>query len=75
VMADSLRAMQLVRPGGVVLWHDYAAKSPGVVRFAHDFAKARQPLFRIKHTCLLCLVEGVDAMTFAPAPMRRGLGD
>ncbi|HWL70934.1 MAG TPA: ATP-binding cassette domain-containing protein [Geminicoccus sp.] len=74
VMADTERALKLVRPGGVVLWHDYAAKSPGVVRFAHDFAKAR-PLFRIKHTCLLCLIEGVDAESFQPYPMRRGLGD
>lgn len=74
VMADTERALRLVRPGGVVLWHDYAAKSPGVVRFAHDFAK-KHGMFRIKHTCLLCLIEGVDPATFQPAVMRRGLGD
>ncbi|WP_051328837.1 ATP-binding cassette domain-containing protein [Geminicoccus roseus] len=74
VVADTERALRLVRPGGVVIWHDYAAKSPGVVRFAHDFARTR-PLFRIRHTCLLCMIEGVDATSFEPAAMRRGLGD
>jgi predicted O-methyltransferase YrrM len=74
VVADTERALQLVRPGGIVIWHDYAAKSPGVARFAHDFAKKR-PLFRIRHTCLLCLIEGVDASSFQPLAMRRGLGD
>ena len=74
VMADTQRALGLLRPGGVLLWHDYAAKSPGVVRFAHDFAQTR-PIFRIKHTYLLCLIDGVDALGFKPASMQRGLGD
>ena len=74
IVADSQRALRLLRPGGLVIWHDYAAKSPGVVRFARDFAK-EHPLFRIKHTCLICLIEGVDALSYQAAPMRRGLGD
>ena len=74
VRNDTEKALALLKPGGVVLWHDYAAKSPGVVRFGRDFALKR-PLFRIKHTALMCLIDGVKPDTFEPAPMRRGLGD
>jgi hypothetical protein len=53
VMSDSAKALKLVRPGGLVLWHDYAGPrhSPGVYRALNHLA-ATIPLVRIKGTAL-----------------------
>ena len=53
VMSDSEKALQLVRPGGLVLWHDYAGPghSPGVYRAVNELAQ-RLPLVRIQGTSL-----------------------
>jgi predicted O-methyltransferase YrrM len=54
VVADSEKALQLVRAGGVVLWHDYAGphQSPGVRR-ALDELSRRMPLVHIAQTSLV----------------------
>jgi predicted O-methyltransferase YrrM len=54
VVSDSQRALGLVRPGGLVLWHDYAGPrhSPGVYRALNELA-VRLPLVRIKGTALV----------------------
>ena len=41
VMSDSRKALELVRPGGLVLWHDYGGPrhSPGVFRGLNELAK------------------------------------
>jgi predicted O-methyltransferase YrrM len=54
VVADSEKALELVRPGGVVLWHDYAGphQSPGV-RQALDELGRRIPLVHIAQTSLV----------------------
>jgi hypothetical protein len=54
VESDSAKAMRMVKPGGLVLWHDYAGRghAPGV------FAA----LNALSHTVPLCVVEGT---TFA----------
>jgi Methyltransferase domain len=54
VAADSAKALELVRPGGIVLWHDYAGPkhSPGVYRALNELAR-RLPLARIEHTTLV----------------------
>ena len=54
VVADSAKALELVRPGGVVLWHDYAGPkpSPGVYRALNELAR-QLPLVRIEHTTLV----------------------
>lgn len=51
VMSDSEKALALVRPGGLVLWHDYAgpSHSPGVYRALNELAE-RVPLVRITGT-------------------------
>lgn len=51
VVSDSTKALALVKPGGLVLWHDYAgpAHSPGVFRALNELA-ARLPLTRIQGT-------------------------
>ena len=53
VVSDSVKALELVRPGGLVLWHDYAGPghSPGVYRALNELA-TRLPLVRIKGTAL-----------------------
>jgi hypothetical protein len=51
VVSDSAKALALVRPGGLVLWHDYAGPdhSPGVFRALNELAM-RIPLVRIQGT-------------------------
>jgi predicted O-methyltransferase YrrM len=53
VVSDSVKALELVRPGGLVLWHDYAGPrhSTGVYRAVNELA-TRLPLVRIQGTAL-----------------------
>jgi hypothetical protein len=53
VRSDSAKALELVKPGGLVLWHDYAGPqhSPGVFRALNELAE-RLPLVRIQGTAL-----------------------
>ena len=59
VKNDTEKALVMLKPGGMMVWHDYAAKSPGVVRYMKEFSEQR-PVFRIKHTCLTVYID-VDA--------------
>ena len=54
VVADSEKALQLVRPGGVVLWHDYAGphQAAGVRRGLDELGR-RIPLVHIAQTSLV----------------------
>jgi predicted O-methyltransferase YrrM len=54
VVSDSAKALELVAPGGVVLWHDYAGPrhAPGVYRALNELA-ARLPLVRLEGTTLV----------------------
>lgn len=70
VKNDTEKALAMLKPGGVIVWHDYAAKSPGVVRYIKEFAEER-PVFRLKHSCLIVYIDGVDAMAFTPPPRRK----
>lgn len=72
VKIDTLNAYKLVKPGGIILWHDYAPKSDGLLRFFAEFTQKR-PLFRIKNTCLLLHIDGVDPMGFTPKEMPPSL--
>ena len=51
VMSDSRKALALVRPGGLVLWHDYAAPghAPGVWRALNELAH-ELPLVHVERT-------------------------
>ena len=53
VVSDSAKALDLVAPGGLVLWHDYAGPlhSPGVYRALNELAE-RLPIVRIAGTSL-----------------------
>jgi methyltransferase family protein len=54
VVSDSEKALRLVKPGGLVLWHDYAGPrhASGVYRALNELA-TRLPLSRIKGTTLV----------------------
>lgn len=55
VRIDTENALAMVRPGGVILWHDYSRWWPGVQRCLDELA-ARLPVFRIYDTSLGALV-------------------
>lgn len=54
VVSDSAKALELVTPGGLVLWHDYAGPrhAPGVYRALNELAQ-RLPLVRLEGTTLV----------------------
>ena len=54
VASDSAKALTMVRPGGLVLWHDYSPESPGVFRALNELAE-RLPLTHILGTTLVAL--------------------
>ncbi|CAN5291451.1 hypothetical protein BH09GEM1_BH09GEM1_03030 [soil metagenome] len=61
VMSDSAKAIELLRPGGLVLWHDYAGPlhSPGVYRALNELA-TRLPIVRIAGTSLAAYRKPLD---------------
>jgi predicted O-methyltransferase YrrM len=63
VKNDTEKAMKLVGPKGVVVWHDFAAKAPGLVKFFQEFSR-EVPLFHIRDTSLLVWINGVDPRTY-----------
>jgi predicted O-methyltransferase YrrM len=69
VVNDTARALELVKPGGVIAWHDFAPKGRDVARVAREIS-LEHPLFWIEGTSLLVYIDGVDAMTYeAPTPV------
>jgi hypothetical protein len=61
VVSDSAKALELVRPGGLVLWHDYAGArhSAGVYRALNELAQ-RLPLVRLDGTKLVAYRRPAD---------------
>lgn len=68
VKNDTEKAFEMLKPGGTVLWHDYAPKTIELVEYIRDLTQGR-PLFRLKRTCLLVHIDGEDPMTFQPHPL------
>ena len=64
----------MLKPGGMVIWHDYAPKSPGVYGYLQEFSLER-PLFKIRNTCLVLYIDGVDSTAFAPTKADNFLED
>jgi predicted O-methyltransferase YrrM len=64
VANDTEKAFQMLAPGGIVVWHDYAPKSRDVVRFARDLSRTR-PLFWVRDTSLLVYIDGKDSLRHA----------
>lgn len=72
VKNDTIKALEMLKPGGTIVWHDYAAKSPGVYQYIREFSTER-PVFRIRNTCLILYRDGVNVEQFEPAPMLSSL--
>ena len=53
-LADSKSALRLVRPGGVIFWHDYEPYWSGLIHGVRE-ATAGMPLARIRGTTLAVL--------------------
>jgi predicted O-methyltransferase YrrM len=69
VVNDTQQALAMLRPGGIIVWHDFAPKGRDVVRFAREFAQTRG-LFWVDDTSLLVLVDGLDPQRYdAPVPV------
>jgi hypothetical protein len=68
VRNDTMKALSMVSPGGVVLWHDFGPDSLDLVRFFRDFTRDR-PLFRIRRTSVLLHIDGVDPKAFEARPI------
>jgi len=45
VRSDTTKALAMLRPGGVILWHDYCVWYPGVYGYLHEIL----PQYQIKH--------------------------
>jgi predicted O-methyltransferase YrrM len=72
VANDTSKALELVRPNGLVIWHDYAPKTPGVYRFLRDFSQT-QPIFHVRNTALAIYRQGVDSTRFEASAMLPSL--
>lgn len=57
VVSDSAKAITMVRPGGLVLWHDYGPECPGVFRALNELAE-RMPLVHVAGTTLVAWRRG-----------------
>jgi len=73
VKNDTEKSLEMLKPGGVIAWHDYAPRSERMVEFFRDFTTSRLPLFRIRRTSLLLHIDGVDPVTFSASPMEASL--
>lgn len=52
VVSDSEKALRMVRPGGLVLWHDYSPECSGVFRALNELV-VRLPLVLVRGTTLV----------------------
>lgn len=49
VLRDTQNALKIIRPNGIIVWHDYASYAPGVVQVLNDFRNT-VPLVHIDGT-------------------------
>ena len=75
VKNDTEQALKLLRPGGTIVWHDYAEKTPEVIQALTELGE-RLPLFHIQKTSLVVYVDGLrrdQVSMLEPAHSRRML--
>lgn len=75
VLHDSRRALEMVSPGGLIIWDDYQPAVPGVVRALNEMLEGGCPIVRIASTRLAVhrpagLPEVVRVRPWSPAPDR-----
>jgi predicted O-methyltransferase YrrM len=61
VMHDSLLADALVRPGGIIIWHDYNNPTVEVTRALDTLIEAGWPIKIVKNTWLAYMGGNIDA--------------
>jgi predicted O-methyltransferase YrrM len=54
VHSDTANALRMIKPGGLIFWHDYSRWWPGVQRCLDECA-ATLPVFRVEGTALAAL--------------------
>jgi predicted O-methyltransferase YrrM len=59
--SDTQNALRMIRPGGVIFWHDCVLAFPGVCRVLEELARTR-PVFRVAETSLGCLIVPRDGV-------------
>lgn len=52
VRSDSTKALRMLKPGGVILWHDYSPECSGVFRALNELS-GTLPLFHVQGTTLV----------------------
>ncbi len=52
VASDTEKALRMIKPGGLILWHDYTPDCPGVFRVLNRLAR-RLPLMHVAGTALV----------------------
>jgi predicted O-methyltransferase YrrM len=57
VKSDSEKSLKLLKPGGLILWHDYHYAHDGVYTYLNELA-GRIPLFQIPGTKFVCYDSG-----------------
>jgi predicted O-methyltransferase YrrM len=72
VKNDTEKALAMLKPGGIIVWHDYASKSPGVLKYLSELS-AERPIFHVKKTCLALYVDGLDEGKIELTPLESSL--
>ncbi len=52
IRKDSINAIQLLSPHGIIIWHDYSSYAPDVIRVLNDLGR-KLPLIHLKNTRLI----------------------
>lgn len=52
VLSDTEKALNMIKPGGVIFWHDYSPRMPGNFRALNELA-SKLPLVHLKDTRLV----------------------
>jgi predicted O-methyltransferase YrrM len=64
VKNDTEKALTMIAPGGVIMWHDYGpSRDLGLAKYFTEFTKTR-PVFHIHKTSLLLWKDGLNALDF-----------
>lgn len=64
VKNDTEKALTMLAPGGVIMWHDYGpSRDLGLAKYFTEFTQTR-PVFHLHKTSLLLWKDGLNALEF-----------
>ena len=61
VRSNSLNAFKMLKPGGVIMWHDYHYPHQGVYTYLNELSKTKS-LVRFPGTAFVCFVDTPPAL-------------